>query len=270
MPAPGQITSQIAPSASPAHREFARVLREFCQLITRSTYGPSSQKEICIALETRGRVGKVSQSTLTGLLSATRKPSLHVAMALYGLALEVAANDPEAAAAVPVAAEDLERLYEQALEYHCDCCSTRLEQLRTCDSSRGVGTPTGLTAAAAADSPACPPPLTLPVPPPEGDRQRVADQPPAWQPQEDLERYLRAGRTEDARVVLNHAGTAAAPADVVWAVASCRAAEMDTAADTILQHAGRRDPADVLLIAKLLVSNSWHTDAGVLLGAVGN
>ncbi|MFF2044332.1 hypothetical protein ACFVVX_28325 [Kitasatospora sp. NPDC058170] len=258
MPAPGQITSVIARDASPARQRFADVQRQLCKVITSSSYGPNSQKGICEALEGRGRVGRISEPTLTGLLRATRRPSLQVAKALHSLALEVVGADPEGATAVPITADELEQLYGQAMEKHCRCCS-----------QRAVGTATGLTTAEAMDSPASPTRIALPVPPMEGDRQRTGNQAPAWQPQKDLERYLKAGRTEDARVVLSHAGTAAAPADVVWAVASCRAAEMDTAADTILHHAGRRAPADVLLIAKLLVSNSWHTDAGVLLGAVG-
>lgn len=257
MPAPGQITSKINQEAAPAHQEFVLVLRRLCQLIIGSKHGAKSQKAICEELLARGKIGAISQPTLTSQLNASRRPDPHLAKELYALAAEAAESDP-GAPPLPVTLAELEGLYTRALVKHCSCCP---------DSAGGT-----VSAVAgpvnADDPPALAARAVVPVPPAEGDRQHTGNAAPAWAAQIELERYLQAGRSEDIRLILRHVGTTRDLVDVVDTVAACRAAELDDAADTILHHAGRREPGDILRVAKLLITHKRHADAGILLGAI--
>ena len=106
---------------------------------------------------------------------------------------------------------------------------------------------------------------TLPVPPPQGDRQLLSVPDRTWAPFADLARHLGAGRAGDARTILQHSGTATAPTEVADAVATCRGGGLDEAAEAILHYAGTRGAADALRIVRVLNARQQYSDAEVLL-----
>lgn len=106
----------------------------------------------------------------------------------------------------------------------------------------------------------------VPVPPAEGDRHRTELSGAAWTELETLTRFLAEGRNRDAGFLLWRAGRTLGTHQVIEAVASCRDAGLNEAAESLLagvservdrqavlnitaafQDAGRRRDVDFLL-----------------------
>ena len=105
----------------------------------------------------------------------------------------------------------------------------------------------------------------LPVELREVDRQRGSVDDVPWAPLRVLARHIDAGRSGDARTMLQHAGAAAAPIEVADAVAACREAGLDDAAEAILHYAGNREAVDALSIVQALIARQRHSDVDALL-----
>ncbi len=166
------------------------------------------------ALEGRNRGCDASASALSDLLNARiRRPKREVIHALYGLAEVTALTDN---VSMPVTWEELEDLWLKACEPPALLCAS-------CQAS------------------------VLPVPPTQGDRQHGQGQWPTVLALLDMKQTRKA---EDVAGILRHVGMAAGPAEVVHAVAECRARGLSSEADVILQYAQtRRDGRQLAEIA---------------------
>jgi hypothetical protein len=105
----------------------------------------------------------------------------------------------------------------------------------------------------------------LPVPMLLGDRQPNGHLLPAWAPLDELARYLKEGRTRDAWIILEHAGTSLPIEEVPGVVQACRRSGLQEAADTVLHYAGLRNKEAVLRLLKMLLLERRSHDVKLLL-----
>ncbi|WP_329195519.1 MULTISPECIES: helix-turn-helix domain-containing protein [unclassified Streptomyces] len=221
----------------------------------------------------------IAPTTLSNHLNGGRVPEESLLKSLFEVI------EPEALAAghtLPCTYEELRTLREHAAARHCPCCRHTVAASPTARSRPA----SSVTVAPA--SPTVRPrrivrprarvhvrpdasavvPAALPVPLPEGDRQSTEQAGPAWTELETVLRYFATGRTRDAGVMLWRVGSTASPSEVVEAVASCRTAGKDAAAETVLSSASERaDRQAVLNITAALHKAGQHMDVAYLLSA---
>ncbi|RSS47263.1 hypothetical protein EF912_26920 [Streptomyces sp. WAC07061] len=109
----------------------------------------------------------------------------------------------------------------------------------------------------------------LPVPLPEGDRQRAVHSDAAeWTELETLLSFLTDGRHRDAGLLLWRAGRTLSPAELLEAVGSCRAVGQEDAAEAVLASVSERaDKQAVLNIAAAFQHAGRTEDVAFLLAA---
>lgn len=108
----------------------------------------------------------------------------------------------------------------------------------------------------------------VPVPPFQGDRPRAELSGVAWTEVETVARFLAEGRNRDAGFLLWRAGRTLDAQQVMNAVASCRNAGLDDAAESVLTSVSERaDRQAVLNITAALQGAGRHRDVGFLLSA---
>ncbi|MFF3763100.1 hypothetical protein ACFYYR_03290 [Streptomyces sp. NPDC001922] len=106
-----------------------------------------------------------------------------------------------------------------------------------------------------------------PVPLQEGDRRHDTDQQQTWDGLEEVRRHLSRGNMLDAAVLLRHHGRSLSSDDLPPAVAACRSAGFDDAAELILSAAGSRGLNTLLNLASAFNEQQRHTDLEILLRA---
>ncbi|MGW2187641.1 hypothetical protein [Streptomyces sp. NPDC001719] len=104
-----------------------------------------------------------------------------------------------------------------------------------------------------------------PVPPEEGDRQRPRLPEASWTGLEEVAAHFTGGRVHDAVTILQNAGRTLPVQEVLNAVAACRSAGLNHAAESMLNSAGQRDIRAVLYLASAFNQQRRHADADVLL-----
>lgn len=108
----------------------------------------------------------------------------------------------------------------------------------------------------------------VPVPPVEGDRPRTGLSSAAWTELETVTRFLAEGRSRDAGFLLWRAGKTLSAPQVIEAVASCRDAGLNEAAESVLAGVSERaDRQAVLNITAAFQDAGRHQDVGFLLSA---
>ncbi|MFD3325734.1 hypothetical protein [Streptomyces sp. NPDC058701] len=106
----------------------------------------------------------------------------------------------------------------------------------------------------------------VPVPPAEGDRHRTELSGATWTELETLTRFLAEGRNRDAGFLLWRAGKTLSTDQVIEAVASCRDAGLNEAAESLLAGVSERaDRQAVLNITAAFQDAGRRTDVGFLL-----
>lgn len=107
---------------------------------------------------------------------------------------------------------------------------------------------------------------TWPVPPAERDRPRAEVSGAVWTELETVTRFLAEGRNRDAGLLLWRAGRTLNAHQVIEAVASCRDAGLDAAAESVLSGVSERaDRQAVLNITAAFQDAGRHEDVGFLL-----
>ncbi len=275
-PQPTRRFGDLDPEATAAHRALALALRALCEAIG------GTRKSIAESLH-------VSEPKLSAHLNARRtRPDRQLIADLHALATAKSGSNGVRALS------ELTDLLGQALRSTHLCWSCQAE-MQTPPAAEQAAAEQAAAEQAAAEQAAGPaarmvrPRMrtrtwqargrvhtlkriagtaarrTLPVPPPQGDRQLLSVPDRTWAPFADLARHLGAGRAGDARTILQHSGTATAPTEVADAVATCRGGGLDEAAEAILHYAGTRGAADVLRIVRVLNARQQYSDAEVLL-----
>ncbi|MCD0486173.1 hypothetical protein LO771_28265 [Streptacidiphilus sp. ASG 303] len=280
----GQFTAEINSSASPAHQNFAQVLRDLWDVITRG--GETlSHRALQERLRKEGMV--VSATRFSELLSARRPPDLNLARKLLEYALEASGTDTASTQSI-ISRSELEALHERAAVKHCACCpdgkpsSSHLpgEPLspEVTSAALGAEVTNGTTSRRSDVQPAeevftsdssasTAAGVGLPVPAGAGDRQPDTGQEAVWPPLSTLEHHLRDKRFDDARVILRYAGTDGSISEIPDAVSACRGAGLDLAAETIFHYVAQRESRDVLRVLQLLASEQRYADVDTLLQA---
>ncbi|MEU3373824.1 hypothetical protein ABZ734_25660 [Streptomyces sp. NPDC006660] len=255
---PQQSWKQLPDGLSEDRRRFVTCLREVRMC------SPRTQADIA-------QDANQAATTLSNHLNGGRVPEQQLLVSFY----KVVEEDALAAGVqLPHTLDTLLSLRARALVKHCTCCATGFPA-----DNPSAGMPASASLPhlwhrrrlrKAARRLKFSPPLvqrSAPVPLPEGDRHPKPSADEAWTDLETLTRYLADGRDRDASVVLWSAATTLPPGDVPSVVGACRSAGLDQEAETVLIHAGTRDPQTVLAIASAFHDRRRFEDAGLMLAA---
>ncbi|MCX5198395.1 hypothetical protein OOK31_31695 [Streptomyces sp. NBC_00249] len=258
---------------SAGHAEFVRMLRRVrdCSLRT--------QAQIAAA-------GHIVATSLSNHLNGGRVPEEPQVRAFFtAVQAEVTAAGGEGGE-LPCSLDELLELRRIARLQHCDCVPhprnsvsaeesdgspalplsapaavrPRSHRRRLRSSSRRALSRTAVSAAAARRQ--------VPVPPGEGDRPRAAVAGTGWTELERLAGFIAEGKDRDAGLLLWRAGLTLSAPELINAVASCRTAGFDEAAESVLAGVSERtDRQAVLDITAAFQHAGRHEDVGFLLAA---
>ncbi|WP_269859388.1 hypothetical protein [Streptomyces sp. RPT161] len=201
-----------------------------------------------------------SKSVLSDLANGKRKrpPSIGLLQALHGLASVKA----EAAGIAVLPWDELNKIWEALTPPPpikpptCPACGAAAPYERA--QAGKEPTSTSVRNPRAADVP------SLPVPPPRGDRQQLADvRSPSIAV---VEACLAAGDLEGAVGLLHHAGAEAPPDETAAAIAACADRSLFEAVGMIAKSAANRSDRDVLRVLYELNVLRRHAEAELLLG----
>ncbi|MFI1285530.1 hypothetical protein ACH4U5_33055 [Streptomyces sp. NPDC020858] len=253
------------------HRKLVDILRRLRECTNRTQAGIAAQAFLVA-------------SSLSNHLNGGRIPEESLLKAFFAA---IQADASQLGTELPCTLEELLELRRLARIQHCDCLphsasvtssgeaagdlpAFTLAPVRATrplrSRSRHLSARSG--AFACSSGLAVPSGSRVPVPPAEGDRPRAGLSSAAWTELETVTRFLAEGRSRDAGFLLWRAGKTLSASQVIEAVASCRDAGLDEAAESVLAGVSERaDRQAVLNITAAFQGAGRHQDVRFLLSA---
>lgn len=243
---------------STAHRVLVAALREVREC------SPRTQTAIA-------RDAVLAATTLSNHLNGGRIPEERLLRDLY----KVMEEDANAnGLLVPYTLDSLLELRSHALKKHCRCCTVGYppaeadEPATQTARSRFRSRRLRMRLAHRREIKALSAQMKVPVPRQEGDRHLAETAVITWAELGVVTHYLAEGRNRDADIMLWRAGASFSADEVLSVVASCRAAGLEDAAETVLITAAEReDKQAVLNISAAFQQAGRHEDVALILAA---